>query len=411
MTSGTKEHIFAKNLNLSPLQEFEKHKPFKKARLYDAKGDLKKRWYINFHVWSELDNRMVRRKDYDVNDYKTLAQRKAFAKKRIKEINKLLDSGYYIKIGVAEKEAVQEVKQEQMSTKEAFDYILELKKREVKHKSYLKIRQAVDGFLAFINLKKKTLPILITKKEVVAYSDYLVKDCNKSASTRNSYIFWIRHIFGLFLERGWVEENPAEGVKKMKELPSAKNKAYTREQQKNILELADPQLELSIMFFFYGFMRRNAIRLIKLQHINLKERQLFLPADTAKSGKGDYITLPPPLLEKLESLDLDTYPEDYYLFGKTDKEERRVIPSKIPFSVNVMYNRHRDILKQLDLDGKDYTLYSWKHSGVVAAYRAGIDIKSIQFQCCHHSLEMTDRYLKSLGLFRDKDVFGLMPRL
>lgn len=54
-----------------------------------------------------------------------------------------------------------------------------------------------------------------------------------------------------------------------------------------------------------------------------------------------------------------------------------------------MTERFRKLIKSLKL-GTDYTLYSWKHSGV--------DIKSIQNQCRHHSLEQTDIYLKSLGL-------------
>jgi len=59
--------------------------------------------------------------------------------------------------------------------------------------------------------------------------------------------------------------------------------------------------------------------------------------------------------------------------------------------------RFRKLVKELNL-GKDYTLYSWKHSGVVAAYNAGVDIKTIQGQCRHQGLEQTDIYLKSLGL-------------
>jgi integrase len=62
-----------------------------------------------------------------------------------------------------------------------------------------------------------------------------------------------------------------------------------------------------------------------------------------------------------------------------------------------MGSRFRKLTRDLNLS-KDYTLYSWKHSGVVAAYKAGIDIKTIQSQCRHQSLEQTDIYLKSLGL-------------
>jgi site-specific recombinase XerD len=50
------------------------------------------------------------------------------------------------------------------------------------------------------------------------------------------------------------------------------------------------------------------------------------------------------------------------------------------------------------------TLYSWKHTGVVSAFQAGLNIKLIQELLRHHSLEMTDIYLKSLGLTINKEV-------
>ena len=89
---------------------------------------------------------------------------------------------------------------------------------------------------------------------------------------------------------------------------------------------------------------------------------------------------------------------------KTDNEY--VFQSKNgikPVSKNVMGYRYRQLVKKLKLS-KDYTLYSWKHSGVVSAYNAGVDIKTLQKQCRHHSLEQTDTYLKSLGLDENKAI-------
>jgi len=58
----------------------------------------------------------------------------------------------------------------------------------------------------------------------------------------------------------------------------------------------------------------------------------------------------------------------------------------------------------LDMDNR-HTLYSWKHTGVVTAYNAGVDIKSIQRQCRHSAREMTCNYLKSLGLYDNKNFY------
>jgi len=52
---------------------------------------------------------------------------------------------------------------------------------------------------------------------------------------------------------------------------------------------------------------------------------------------------------------------------------------------------------------------SWKHTGVVNAYKAGVDIKSIQRQCRHTAIDMTDNYLKSLGLYDNEEFLLKMP--
>jgi integrase len=48
---------------------------------------------------------------------------------------------------------------------------------------------------------------------------------------------------------------------------------------------------------------------------------------------------------------------------------------------------------------------------VVKAYNAGVDIKSIQRQCRHTSIDMTDNYLKSLGLYYNEAFLLKMPVL
>ena len=81
-----------------------------------------------------------------------------------------------------------------------------------------------------------------------------------------------------------------------------------------------------------------------------------------------------------------------------------------PVSKNMMSDRHMKILKSLEFT-KNHTLYGWKHTGVVKAFLAGVNIKSIQLQCRHYSIAETDNYLKSLGLFDNFDFQLKMPSL
>lgn len=68
---------FATIFNLRPLDKYENIKPFKGARLYDAGGDLIKRWFVEFYVWDTRKGRRVRKRYYQINQYETVEERRA----------------------------------------------------------------------------------------------------------------------------------------------------------------------------------------------------------------------------------------------------------------------------------------------------------------------------------------------
>ena len=70
--------------------------PYKLASLSDAKGDVKKRWHISFYVWHKHEGKLTRKQVYLSNKIKTKAVRYREADKMIREINRLLQSGYVI---------------------------------------------------------------------------------------------------------------------------------------------------------------------------------------------------------------------------------------------------------------------------------------------------------------------------
>lgn len=64
-----------------------------KAKLYDAGGDLKKRWYVYYKVKDETGQLVTRHKKTGLNKFKTAAERRIFARDLIKEIDKELEAG------------------------------------------------------------------------------------------------------------------------------------------------------------------------------------------------------------------------------------------------------------------------------------------------------------------------------
>ncbi len=407
------EPILAFSLKLFPLEQFENTKPFKLARLYNAKGDINSRWYIVFYVWDEKKNKQIRKKDYTLNKFNSLEERKAYAQKRISDINNLLKKGYYLKANLPNKaiSKKEEASFQVHNIKEAFQKILEIKSKLFRKKTFQTAKSKVGIFIKFI--QPKLYLHQLTDQDLIKFSDYLLVERELSTQSRNDYLRILKSLLGEMVTRNWIMENPFQNYKKMRVKTSAKNKAYSKIQQKQILDIADDQLKLTIQFIFYCFMRPNEIRLLQIKNINLKEKRIFIPGDVAKNNKGEYVTIPSHFLKNLSQLKLDSFDSEHYLIGKTSGYifPRLVEPSDTPFSINKMGDRHRKVLKELEMSGGDYTLYGWKHTGVVSAYKAGVDIKSIQFQCRHYSLEMTDRYLKSLGLFKNNEVFEKMPEL
>ncbi len=65
----------------------------------------------------------------------------------------------------------------------------------------------------------------------------------------------------------------------------------------------------------------------------------------------------------------------------------------------------------LKLTDRPYDLYGWKHTGVIALYQATKDVKLIQRQCRHSSLDQTDKYLRDLGLFLNDEQLSDFPAL
>jgi hypothetical protein len=58
-----------------------------------------------------------------------------------------------------------------------------------------------------------------------------------------------------------------------------------------------------------------------------------------------------------------------------------------------------------------YTFYSWKHTGVISAHKAGVSDDDIMLQTGHKNYGSFQVYLKSLGLFQNETFAKMIPKL
>ncbi|MBC8051866.1 MAG: site-specific integrase [Sphingobacteriaceae bacterium] len=382
--------------------------PFKEARLVNSDKPLTARWYIVFWVWDALQNKLIRKRDYQVNSYKTKAERLAWAKTACRELNKALLDGKHIntkKHKEEKNEALVISFRKDYTVFQAFEAIKPIIKATKRIDTYNSYSSVANLFVKFcISQKWDTWHIsALQTEDIISFLDYSQTN-GIGNTTRNKYLGFIKAMLSAMKDRRMISENPALGIKEEPE-DIGKNIAYNDDQIKALKEailVNNPRLWLFIQFMYYGFIRPAEIGKMQVYMIEVKNGQIVLPAHICKNRKTRYVRIADNFQKAIDELNLHLYRPSDYVFGKN------LVSGQIKIQKNYASALHSKFVTSLKL-GPDYTFYSWKHTGVVKHYRAGIDIKSIQQQVGHSSLEETNKYLKSLGLLADKSAFDKSP--
>jgi integrase len=125
---------------------------------------------------------------------------------------------------------------------------------------------------------------------------------------------------------------------------------------------------------------------------------ITISSESAKNRTQQSVTIPKALEPILRDLKLETYPADWYLFGRYEKISQQRTKKSDYFSY-----KFRKIANSLNID-KTKGFYAWKHSGVCALYEATKDPYIVMVQARHSDIKTTMIYLRSLGLTVDERV-------
>jgi integrase len=330
-----------------------------------------------------------------------------YARSVLKELKQKLKEGYVFEsTPTGEEEKDLDIKK--ATFLEALDYVLE-KKSQVIDKGtigdYRCHRNAMEEWLVKKEMKnipftKVTVPILYS------FFDYLKVELGLSNKTYNNYHTFFTAAYNLLLRRELITKNLCNNIKKLQVETGGAHKPFTQEQLANIkaeiTKRGDKQFLLFISFMYYCFIRpHEELRFLRIEHIG--DKTIFIPKEISKNKRGEHVIIPPALEKMIQEFGLRSYPRHYFIFT------RHKVPGEKNVGKEYFYDRNVSILKELDLYGQDYDLYGYKHTGNVALYNAGADIKAIQKQNRHKTIEMTDKYLRQLGLIRNDDVYNKFP--
>lgn len=403
--NGENNPILANNIDFS----LQKKYPYKKPRLVNHKNDLTKRWYIEFGQWSFEKNKIIRRRWYKgFEGIESLEKRYEYGVRKVRELQKLLPYSF---IGVDPEitpELKKETKAESNSNKiESIEKLIdtivdELYINKKGYNNYSSIARK------WVNYTEKIITITtlqsFKKKDAQIYIDYMESVEKLSAVTIRNRISVLKAIFNKAIERDYINFNPFEKVKLPKKIITAKNKAYNPSEIKLIKSKASSYQWLICQFIYYTYIRPIEITRLKVDDVFINESKIRIKGIDSKNSKTNFIAIPGPLLIQLRQYLENDYPNNFFLFSKFET------PADTPLSKNHLARKYKELTNALNLD-KDLTLYSWKHTGVVNAYKNGVDIKALQLQCRHHSIVQTDTYLKSLGFMENEEFLKGIPEI
>lgn len=326
--------------------------PVTNYRIYSP-TDLSRQWFV---YWYEGKER--KRKYGTINSGETYQARIDLAKKLIKELE-LIHRPHISETETAIRQYIKE------------------NRHLWKLRTFQEYTSVVNVFLEYLRGREVSLQLV---------KDFLQGiQQTRHATTYNKYRTVLKRIFDALGATYLLED-----IKPIKSIatPARYFQAYQAARLAEVIEEEDPELWLFVQFIYYCFIRPTELRKLQIGDLMLDEREIRMPGHKTKNKKTEYVAIPDVFAPALEHLYMRSPGE--YIF------ESSVRPGH-PISKNTMYNRHKKILDNLNF-GLGYSLYSWKHTGAVAAAKAGVGIKELQIQLRHHSLDQTDEYLRQMGV-------------
>ena len=332
--------------------------------------------------------KLVRKRIYEINNFKTTDEKKVYAKHTINEINRLLEEGYHFDT----------TKKNSKPVKYIYDVIkrsFEIKAPELAERSKVAYNDILSKFQAFLNEKHYTniQAENFDEGHAVEFRNYL-GSIGLAGASINSRISYIKTLFNIGIENKMLLKNPFSGIRKVKEVKTKRNRAFNDEEFKLILnELRKQKSELyyACCFIYYCFLRPDEVRYLRVSQVDLKGCKVVIPATYSKVKVNDYVDIIPDFAIELKEYLKEKKKTDF-IFGDNE-----------PYGRNTMRLRFNTLLRKLEISDPDICLYSFKHTGNIHAYKAGVDLKALQRQNRHTSVETTDIYLKSLMLYENTE--------
>ena len=456
---GVNEHVFTDNLEHGVTEK----KLYSTPKIYTAKGNLDRRWYVYFSFRNPETGKLVRQQNiYGIaNKYKTKKNRNAILTVYKKRLLQLLKEGYnpygdntdlfqkkkekilnkalvpvqrniviqrpakmviptkevertpeFIKEPEVEKEpeAEKTVEENKKTVRESFDFALSMKEKVVGRTTYVDYKNKAKTFVKYIAKYHPEIKSVdqLNKRVVMDFLNGVLLE--GTSRNRNNFRTSLSSLMQVLVDNEMMASNIMKKTPALRSIPT-RHKTYTEETQRLIfehLEKEDPILLLYIKFISYNLLRPVEVCRLRIKDIDLKNKTLQFKA---KNSPLKIKIIPKILFNELPDL------------TKLDPNALLFTPLKIGGFWDATENNRRDYFTKrfktmvkapFNLE-KDYSLYGFRHTFISKLFKSMVKdstpfaAKSRLMQITGHStMTALDKYLRSIDAELPEDYSDLL---
>lgn len=348
-------------------------------------------WYVDFVCWDPAKKSM-RRKKYHVDNMPTPRARRKRANEIILNLMRRLQEGWNPWV---DSSSLRCYSLYSVITVSYSRYVEKMYGAgQIKRWTYLDWKSYHKGFDAWLAKYPARFVYVyqLDRRIVTEFLDYLLLDREVSAQTRNNYRAWLFQYCEWLIGRGYLEENPVKGTKKLR-VPDKRRDSLTALEMaklKDYLSTRNRHFLLACMIEYYCFVRPIELVQVRLQYFNIRKQQLFIPGTIAKNKRDYMVGLNPTVIQLMVELRVFDSPGNFFLFGKD------FCPSAVQADSRIFRDYFVSVRRALKWPASK-KFYSLKDSGIRDLANAeGIVVARDQAR--HQDIETTNRYLKADAL-------------
>jgi len=442
--------------------DLEHKKQFSAPKIYNANGNLNKRWYVYYSFRNPDNGKLERQKNvYGItNTFSTFEERMYVLSTYARNLLKLLEQGYSpykdnkvlyqnLKQGeensgptknttakeqlqtsnapIASNQARIEITENPAISKEKLDnngcnantivtvemalqQALSIKKNVVNERTHADYTYKAKHLLKWLKDNEPTVVAIeqLTKQHLNIYLNDILG--RTSARNRNNYRIDLSSLFQTLKDNDLVADNYLKKIPPLRSVP-VRNRGFSIKEQEKIfsyLQERDPLLLLYIKFISYAFLRPIEACRIKVEDVDIDNKRIRFKA---KNKPYKTKILPQLLIDALP--DLTGLPKNNLLFSP--KGIGLPWESKLSNRRDYFSKRFKEVIKSHFGFNENYGLYSFRHTYITKLYNelikeyAPFSAKSkLMLITGHTTMTALEKYLRTIDAEMPEDYSDML---